>query len=531
MMDAIKTCCYFCCCCCLCDQKDSEASPSHQQNIPTNQSSTNTGVATPVTSQSPMIRTEEEEEIEIKASLPEPVSPVSQSKPIAEESSLGTKASVSAPQTAVAGSTIVVKYTGPLRSNDFIGISKANADGYLQYAYVTKNRDLAVMLLLPPEPGLYDVKYMQEEHSDRVLATTTIELTEPEAQIILKSKTAEAGSTIELDWIGPNNDGDFLGVSRHNKEGYLQHYTYLYGKHPVQLTLPPEPGLYDIKYMMERHDNKVLATATIQLTEPAAQIILKSKTAEAGSTIELDWIGPNNDGDFLGVSRHNKEGYLQHYTYLYGKHPVQLTLPPEPGLYDIKYMMERHDNKVLATATIQLTTAFASLDAPLTAMAGTTLSVHWKGPGNHGDYIGISLAAQDGYLQYTYVFDNNPVNLLLPVDAGKYELKYMMEAHSDKVLARRPITLEAVKATIEAPSSAVAGSVIDIQWTGPDNDSDYLAISKAGESGYIQYFYLHHTKPLQITLPNEPGSYDIKYTMEQHGDKVLAKHCIEIIPN
>ena len=442
MMDAIKTCCYFCCCCCLCDQKDSEASPSHQQNIPTNQSSTNTGVATPVTSQSPMIRTEEEEEIEIKASLPEPVSPVSQSKPIAEESSLGTKASVSAPQTAVAGSTIVVKYTGPLRSNDFIGISKANADGYLQYAYVTKNRDLAVMLLLPPEPGLYDVKYMQEEHSDRVLATTTIELTEPEAQIILKSKTAEAGSTIELDWIGPNNDGDFLGVSRHNKEGYLQHYTYLYGKHPVQLTLPPEPGLYDIKYMMERHDNKVLATATIQLTA-----------------------------------------------------------------------------------------AFASLDAPLTAMAGTTLSVHWKGPGNHGDYIGISLAAQDGYLQYTYVFDNNPVNLLLPVDAGKYELKYMMEAHSDKVLARRPITLEAAKATIEAPSSAVAGSVIDIQWTGPDNDSDYLAISKAGESGYIQYFYLHHTKPLQITLPNEPGSYDIKYTMEQHGDKVLAKHCIEIIPN
>lgn len=258
--------------------------------------------------------------------------------------------------------------------------------------------------------------------------------------------------------------------------------------------------------------------------------ILAPATAVAGSTIDVDWTGPNNDGDYLGVSLADQEGYI-FYTYLSGNHPVKLLMPAEPGWYDIKYIMERHNNKILAKKSIMLTPASASLLAPATAMAGTTIAVSWSGPNNDGDYIGIARHNETGYLKYAYCHDN-PVRLITPPDAGDYDIKYMMERHNNKVLATCSIRLEEAKATIQAPTTAVAGSTIQVQWTGPDNDSDYLGISKADEDGYMTYAYFRGNRPLQFTVPADldPGNYDLKYMMEHHDNRVLAKHRIQMVP-
>jgi Ca-activated chloride channel family protein len=342
---------------------------------------------------------------------------------------------------------------------------------------------------------------------------------------------ATAGSTIVVTWTGPGESGDYIAVSEKNATGYLQ-YSYVYpDSDTVKLLLPPNAGAYDIKYMQEESQqancNSALGKITIQLFDALAQVMAPN-TAVAGSTIPVDWEGPNNDGDYIGISAAGRSGYL-HYSYLYGNHPVQLLLPAEPGQYDIKYMMERHNDKVLATKSITLTAADASIVAPARAMASSTIEVQWTGPGNDGDYVAISGLGNDGYLHYAYL-TANPTLLLTPPDAAEYEIRYIMGQHDDRVLARCTINLEAVSASIQAPESTVAAREISIEWSGPGNDSDYLAISHADHDECLVYAYFHNQHPVKIQLPNKPGSYDLKYILGQHNDKVLAKSRIQILP-
>lgn len=441
-MDLIRTCCYFCCCCCLCEQEQQSQQEPTSHHHPNPTSTTQTIENDIAVGQDPQ---------PIDTIPPTETNNTNTSAPIVEEQEIAvgatdtSAASVTVPPKATAGSTISVVWKGPGESGDYVGISKANTDGYLHYTYLTKGSN-TVQLLVPAQAGVFDVKYMQEAHADRVLAQTTIETIEPDVKLFAP-ESAVCGSTIDVDW-----------------KGY---------------------------------------------------------------TVGLDWRG--NNGDFIGISRAGENGYIK-YTYVSESHTVKLLAPADPGLYDIKYMMESHNDKVLATKQIQLTAAEASLQAPTTAMAGTTIEVEWNAQSNSGDFIGVSRLNETGYLQYTYVYDKSPVRLLLPADSGEYELKYMLEEHNDKVIARRKITLKEATATIQAPTEAVAGSTITIQWSGPDNDSDFLGISRADADGYTNYTYFHHSNPVTLTVPETPGMYDLKYMMEQHNDRVLAKHRIQILP-
>ena len=249
--------------------------------------------------------------------------------------------------------------------------------------------------------------------------------------------------------------------------------------------------------------------------------------AKAGSTIDVTWKGPNYRNDYIGVSRKGETGYHK-YAYTYGKNPVQITLPAEPGLYDLKYMLEQHDDKVLAVHEIELEAAEASLEAPDKAKAGSTIDVSWEGPNYRNDFIGVSKRGKTGYLTYSYIYGKKPVQVTLPAEPGLYDLKYMMEDHDDKVLAVRQIEVEAVGASLEAPDKAKAGSTIDVSWEGPNYRNDFIGVSKRGKTGYLTYSYIYGKKPVQVTLPAEPGLYDLKYMMEDHDDKVLAVHQIEL---
>jgi Ca-activated chloride channel family protein len=66
-------------------------------------------------------------------------------------------------------------------------------------------------------------------------------------------------------------------------------------------------------------------------------------------------------------------------------------------------------------------------------------------------------------------------------------------------------------ATIIAPDSAVAGSTIEICWSGPDAAGDNIQIGKAGERGYEFYTYVAKGNPLRLQIPAEPGSYELRY--------------------
>jgi Ca-activated chloride channel family protein len=247
-------------------------------------------------------------------------------------------------------------------------------------------------------------------------------------------------------------------------------------------------------------------------------------TAVAGATITVDWDGPDAKNDYLTVAKPDDKGYVN-YVYTREGTPAPLLMPPEPGGYELRYVMA--DGKVtLASQPITVTEAAASLDAPSEAPAGATIPISWVGPDYKNDYIGVSRPDEDGYVNYTYTREGAPLDLILPSEPGTYELRYFM-SQDKTVLATQPITVTDVSATLDVPATAAAGAELPVTWTGPDYKNDYITVSIPGDAGYEAYTYTREGASLDLTMPAEPGTYEIRYVMAQD-KRVLATQTIEV---
>jgi Ca-activated chloride channel homolog len=437
------------------------------------------------------------------------------------------RASVTAPPSAVAGSTIEVGWTGPDEESDYIGIGRVDATGGQRWQNFTYTRDGSPLELeMPPEPGEYLIRYFMNQ-DNTVLAEVPITLT-PATAGITAPPSAVAGSTIEVGWTGPDYHNDYIGVGRRDATGgqRWQNFTYTRDGSPLRLEMPPEPGEYLIRYFMNQ-DNTILAEVPITLT-PATAGITAPATAVAGSTIEVGWTGPDEESDYIGVGRVDATGgqRWQNFTYTRDGSPLELEMPPEPGEYLIRYFLNQ-DNTVLAEVPITLTPATAGITAPPSAVAGATIEVGWTGPDYHNDYIGVGRREATGgqrWQNFTYTRDGSPLRLEMPPEPGEYLIRYFMN-QDNTILAEVPITLTPATAAITAPPKAAAGSTIEIGWTGPDYDSDYIGIGLADATGgrrWESFTYTREGSPLRLDIPEEPGDYLIRYFMNQD-NTILAE--------
>jgi Ca-activated chloride channel homolog len=154
-------------------------------------------------------------------------------------------------------------------------------------------------------------------------------------------------------------------------------------------------------------------------------------------------------------------------------------MPPHPGDYSIRYILWK-DHQVVTSVPIKLVDAVATLKAPEQAVIGSTISVHWTGPEDDGDCIGIGHKEKD-YQHRAYLdHHTNTVDLLMPTAPGNYFVFYH-HLSTDKALARVPITLVAAEATLSAPPQATVGSTITVKWTGPGYNCDNLSIGLASQ--------------------------------------------------
>ncbi|MBE1284687.1 MAG: VWA domain-containing protein [Rhodobacteraceae bacterium] len=79
-------------------------------------------------------------------------------------------------------------------------------------------------------------------------------------------------------------------------------------------------------------------------------------------------------------------------------------------------------------------------------------------------------------------------------------------------------------ATLVAPSSGIAGDMVQVTWTGPDAPQDYIDTAPIGADNgtYVTYEYTSSGSPLMLRLPTEPGEYDIRYILAE-GVQDLAR--------
>jgi Ca-activated chloride channel family protein len=170
------------------------------------------------------------------------------------------------------------------------------------------------------------------------------------------------------------------------------------------------------------------------------------------------------------------------------------------------------------------------LVGPESVAVNTEFQVAWNGPNGPGDYVTIVKVGTAKWTNERYFYTNtgSPGTLLAPLDAGAYELWYLIGSDST-IQARRPITVTAATVTLDAPKSVARGAAFQVTWTGPNGPGDYVTIVKAGAApgAYESYFYTSAGSPGALNAPDSAGTYQIRYLPGQ-ADVVLATITITV---
>ncbi|MFV1996340.1 MAG: hypothetical protein ACC661_12960, partial [Verrucomicrobiales bacterium] len=268
-------------------------------------------------------------------------------------------------------------------------------------------------------------------------------------------------------------------------------------------------------------------------------VVLEQGTLEApaeappGSELKVAWSGPDNQGDYITiVGLDAEEGSYTKYAYTQHGSPSKVATPELAGEYEVRYVTGQ-GGKTLASTPIRILATSATLQVPESVIAGSDFEVVWSGPANTRDFIAVvGKGAKAGdYINYFYAQPEKPADKLrAPETAGEYEVRYMT-AQDKRILASVPLIVTATSATVKAPAEVVSQMDFMVEWTGPANKSDFVAIVPKGArpSDSSSYFYTSRGKnPDKLTARLEPGEAEVRYVTGKD-KKVLASVPIRII--
>jgi len=407
-----------------------------------------------------------------------------------------------------------------------------------QKTYVDMQETPAPALRLPPGDYKAEVMRLKDEaYAQKIVTlkagqpqTFTLLLPELKPDATLEAPaSAVAGATITIGWTGPDASLDFISTAAPGARAERTiTYSYTSAGAPLKIQMPPLPGVYELRYVSNA-TNKVLARKNITVTPFPVSIDLP-ETAIAGETLALNWVGPNYDLDYLSTANPTDRGSATiTYSYTRGGTPLGLKMPSRPGTYEVRYVLNE-GKTIVFRKTIRVTEVSATIMAPDVAVAGETLPIEWTGPDYDLDYLAIAKPATKGNASanYSYTKDGKPLGLLMPTTPGTYEIRYVMN-QDRRIIARKPIKIVKVRATLDSADTATAGETLMVNWSGPNYKLDVLTVAKIGSRGdkSINYSYTRDGSPLGVKMPITPGTYELRYVAYQ-GATVLAKKTITV---
>lgn len=444
------------------------------------------------------------------------------------------EATVSGPAQAVQGNTIDVEWTGPAYDGDFVTIVPKDAEEgvYQDYKYAKPDTPVVKVRGIPAI-GPAEIRYVTGQ-GRRTLASTDIQFVEALVSLTAVDETI-AGNDVSIIWEGPANEGDFITiVPASADEGQFLKYKYAEkGTNTVKVIAPMTIGDAEIRYIAG-NGRATLARIPLAIKEANVSLSAPSESV-AGGEVTIQWEGPANEGDFITiVPLDAAEGKFLKYKYAKsGESNVQVIAPMKTGAGEIRYIAG-NGRATLARIPITIKEAMVSLSAASESIAGSLVSIDWEGPGNQGDFITIvpSSAAEGKYLKYKYAnVEQKQVQVAAPMETGESEIRYI-SGNGRQTLARIPISIIEPKVTITAPSEAIAGSTLKVEYEGPGNQGDFITVvSKFADDGkYGKAFYAKSgSQIMDLTIPMDTGDAEIRY-MAGANRSVLARVPIDIKP-
>jgi Ca-activated chloride channel family protein len=162
----------------------------------------------------------------------------------------------------------------------------------------------------------------------------------------------------------------------------------------------------------------------------------------------------------------------------------------------------------------------AVLTGPTTTSAGAALALRWTGAVAPGDFMTIVPAGADEGTWSLLGFPDaaGGVGLRAPDRPGDYELRYVSAADGG-TRARRSLSVTTVDAHLSAPLRVRPGDPIPVGWRGPGYPGDFLTIVQRGteEGRWGYYAYTEAGTPVTLRAPEESGTYEIRYVLDQSG--------------
>lgn len=245
-------------------------------------------------------------------------------------------------------------------------------------------------------------------------------------------------------------------------------------------------------------------------------------------SFEVQWTAPQAKGGQIEIRPVGENAGRVAYAYT-NKNPQLIEAPEAPGDYVIVLKFESEDR---VSRPLRVEPATATLSAVNEADAGATVTVTWQGPDNRSDNVTFALPGGPPIRGASYAYVSNSkdgtVTISTPQDAATYDIIYLS---GKTVLARTPITVGGIAATLAFPAEVAAGSGLSVTFEGPDNEGDFITFALRGGDPIrpASYAYTAQAGEAGISLRafEETGSYDIVYIS---GSRVIGRGPVEIVP-
>ncbi|HEY0947814.1 MAG TPA: hypothetical protein VGD81_21200 [Opitutaceae bacterium] len=438
-----------------------------------------------------------------------------------------TPAALEAPGQIAAGAAFHVRWTGPDNPGDYVTIVAPDAPAYRYDNYSETRRGNPLEITAPMQAGEFELRYVAMRSKTvlgraRLIVTPVAATLEGPAEVVL-------GTEVTVAWTGPNNRGDYVTiVPAGTPDGQYRNYAETEKGSPLAITAPVEAGDAEIRYMTQQ-DRKVLARRPLKIIA-APTSLAAPEEVKAGAEFPVAWTGPDNPQDYITVvPAGTPDGQYRNYRETSRGSPLSLTAPIDAGEAELRYMTGQ-GHRVLARRPVRIVAVPVELAAAAETIAGAPVSVTWSGPKNRGDYLTIVPAATpDGqYRSYTDAAKGSPLTVVAPIQPGPCEIRYM-SGQGARVLGRRTLQVVPAQITLKGPARASAGSVVEVEWTGPGNAGDYLTVVLKSEKdgAYFREIVAERGSPARIPTPTTTGPAEIRY-MSGQDNLVLARAGLEL---